>query len=72
MVIYEEPAERVACVGCGAGAPTVRYARDGKDWWHAPPGWLVSDTFPPGDDGVQWLCPRCGVDAAVRLEVDNG
>ncbi len=31
-----------------------------REWYRAPLGWFVSDTFPPGDSGVQFLCPNCG------------
>ena len=57
----------VSCARCGSPA-TVRQASGGK-LTIPPPGWIVGDTFPPGDAGPALLCSEPCAEAWLAAEL---
>jgi hypothetical protein len=51
--------ETIECAECGATGDAKEIVVKGESWTLVPSGWLVADTYPPGDDGLQFLCDRC-------------
>jgi hypothetical protein len=51
--------EMIKCSVCGETAHTNMTNVNGREWYELPEGWKAADTFPPGDDGLQFACHGC-------------
>jgi hypothetical protein len=69
--------EMIKCSECGATAHVTVINAKGREWYELAPGWKAADTYPPGDDGIQFACPAClpevaeGEDQRLREAVAN-
>jgi hypothetical protein len=61
-------AEAIKCVGCGSGTWATFIEGTGRDWMMTPTGWFVADTYPPGDNGLQYAC---SIECARKREQDE-
>lgn len=51
--------DTVECCTCKKTAPATARCGSGQEWvlvGSIPPGWFVTDTYPPGDDGLRFAC----------------
>lgn len=47
----------IKCVTCGGSTGANYYVSPDDKWFYElVSGWLVADTYPPGDDGLQFAC----------------
>lgn len=53
--------DEVSCRVCEKKADVPLLRADGREWLSLPNGWFVTDTYPPGDMGIQVVCSvECG------------
>jgi hypothetical protein len=60
--------ELIECANCGIGADATFIEGTGRNWMITPTGWFVADTYPPGDDGLQYVC---SIECARKREQDE-
>lgn len=48
--------ELLECRVCKVQVGAITASPNGRTWLQAPEGWYVADTYPPGDNGLQYVC----------------
>ena len=58
--------EKISCSVCKRSAVVGMRSYAGFEWYAVPDGWLVSDTYPPGDEGLQFWCSECQAELSIQ------